>query len=920
MKYKIVLILSACILFYQCTGQFLSTEDSDANFEQEEIESIQKRASTDLQHSLTKSDVIWMTGNLIIRTLSHNDGTDSMAYLLRSKTENGNELVELKITASLLGRIIPGTQVTARGSVDYDTDDQKILIVSEIFPSALAHESITYQLSINDVSQDPYSAVSTSYSSSTSALNSENMNLEGTAAVANLPDANYGVANSADTAGTISAAISSGSPSTLWKQIRTVTNMSVLVMVAQVCEYPAAVTSPSFIEQVMFDGPGSFASTLEGYFSECSQGKAYLNRNNSRVVGNVILPCSYNGTTITYNTDSCSYSNNDAWHEYAQYYVQTVMGIDITPYQHRVLLLPFLFTTWTGCGWAGQGTLGPDQVSATGEYLSSKVWLSGEYWNTPMTYFHELGHTNYLHHSIQAGCQYCDLSCPMGGCCSIRCFNAPHNWQLGWGGPIATLRSQNFRSGSWITFNLPAQNTAFDNMIMVQPDWNPFYNNGTATYTWYISYRVNSGKYDQQIPGEYTFVTNIYWWDGQYQLMPIMTNWMAGVYDGQIFTNMTDMFSVRQVSGGSLGAVVQLCRMSQVQERSCDDGLDNDCNGLIDSEDPACIAVAAGKPVPKVLVQIEGSGAKPPPPDPIRPPQPPSLPALPGYPQGSYLEGINVASPPNLPPPHPSPKSKHPPPHPKPIHHSEKKGAQKSHSPKKKSPQPYHKTPTKKKKSPPPHKKKLPPHHPPPHTAHPPPLSSASRKALEASLQVQEHVALSAGNVLNVNPLLAADDSILNIGNVAQQEVWDFMSAAPGMNGGVAGATGHHRSSEDSHHKGEDDAVPYDGLDSEEQQDLGEGELHHEVNLYEHEEGMMAVEAEQAVDTLVSILPSEIGGAEALLQRLREKQRTGRPSAIYSQRPLVKWWQIEAKERGAHWLAEEPISFTEDEVDSQADL
>jgi hypothetical protein len=36
-------------------------------------------------------------------------------------------------------------------------------------------------------------------------------------------------------------------------------------------------------------------------------------------------------------------------------------------------------------------------------------------------------------------------------------------------------------------------------------------------------------------------------WDGGYQIMPIMTNWMASVYNGEMFSNMTDMFSIRQV-------------------------------------------------------------------------------------------------------------------------------------------------------------------------------------------------------------------------------------------------------------------------------------------------------------------------------------------------------------------------------------
>ena len=34
--------------------------------------------------------------------------------------------------------------------------------------------------------------------------------------------------------------------------------------------------------------------------------------------------------------------------------------------------------------------------------------------------------------------------------------------------------------------------------------------------------------------------------------------------------------------------MVTLCRYNQEVETSCDDGLDNDCNGLSDMDDPAC--------------------------------------------------------------------------------------------------------------------------------------------------------------------------------------------------------------------------------------------------------------------------------------------------------------------------------------------
>lgn len=71
---------------------------------------------------------------------------------------------------------------------------------------------------------------------------------------------------------------------------------------------------------------------------------------------------------------------------------------------------------------------------------------------------HELGHNMYLNHagSYQANnatkrlsfVGYKDDSAAMGFCCSTRCHNAPHSFQLGWSRPIDTLHKDNFAAGA----------------------------------------------------------------------------------------------------------------------------------------------------------------------------------------------------------------------------------------------------------------------------------------------------------------------------------------------------------------------------------------------------------------------------------------------------------------------------------------
>jgi hypothetical protein len=71
---------------------------------------------------------------------------------------------------------------------------------------------------------------------------------------------------------------------------------------------------------------------------------------------------------------------------------------------------------------------------------------------------HELGHNLWLNHAgsyrpnkVTGQLEYIsyqDDSGAMGFCCTTRCYNAPHAFQLGWSVPLDVLHWGNFPAGA----------------------------------------------------------------------------------------------------------------------------------------------------------------------------------------------------------------------------------------------------------------------------------------------------------------------------------------------------------------------------------------------------------------------------------------------------------------------------------------
>jgi len=542
---------------------------------------------------------------------------DSTLYFIKT----GRTYLQLEVSDSLVASLNPGMQVTARGTMT----KEGYLKAVEVYASPSTPAASTVASATTSATASPRLAARSvdgvQYAGGVAALPQDPSSA---AALSNLP----------------------------WVQTRKVTEMRVLVMIASICGMPPVV-QPTDLEKILFNMAGSYAKNLQNYYYECSRGQTYLNASNSRVVGPIPIPCKYSDENVTFTTEDCTYSDADGWNQYAQNYIQNIMGIDISSYRHRVLVMPRFYTYEAGCPWLGLGTLGPDTVGPDGRYLSSSVWISGEYWNNLMTYMHELGHTNYLHHATRGNCEYCDYSCVMGGCCDTRCFNAPHNWQLGWSNPLVVLNATTLGSGWFFFYQLPAQHTSNENTLLITPDWVQGYNFGRP-YALFVSYRIDSGKYDDDIPGDYLFQTNIHMWDGLSQTSTRLTRWWGSIYTGEEWRNTTNMLVIKQVEGGTAGATIGICRMNQVYETSCGDGQDNDCDGWVDAMDPDCQDPTTAK------------AAEMSPPRSPRPPRPPSppMPNTPDRPPFSPPPSSPPSPPASKRPRPPSPRPPNPPPPP----------------------------------------------------------------------------------------------------------------------------------------------------------------------------------------------------------------------------------------------------------------
>ena len=185
------------------------------------------------------------------------------------------------------------------------------------------------------------------------------------------------------------------------------------------------VVTPAMIRSRWFD---KSIISLQKYYDECSfHHTTFTEADNIIIPEFVEVPCygTYKGGT--YNLlSSCGSPEIYALTYYAEQYAIS-HNIKLANHKRRILILP----PTSACGWMGLGNVGCGQACTT--------WMNGNY--ELDTVFHELGHTMGLQHATTPDNEYGDGSCAMGGCCNVRCFNAPQASNLNWVSVLYDLSS-----------------------------------------------------------------------------------------------------------------------------------------------------------------------------------------------------------------------------------------------------------------------------------------------------------------------------------------------------------------------------------------------------------------------------------------------------------------------------------------------
>ncbi|KAG2447005.1 hypothetical protein HYH02_008159 [Chlamydomonas schloesseri] len=274
-------------------------------------------------------------------------------------------------------------------------------------------------------------------------------------------------------------------------------------------------------------GADAARPNLQSYIDYCSNGRAALSRETSAVLEDIKLPCTGPAPPASasdgalgqqpagsWKPTGCGFGELLAWGDAAVAAAKAQLGEHgLRRYRHVVVVLPKNWKNGTdpaaGCGgFMATAEAGIPRANPDGTPAYGMVWVSGDRYDSPNAYLHELSHNLGLYHAgTPNGCQYCDRSCAVSYCCVARCHNAAHLWALGWADPLpvataataavvgsggGALALEGMPEGVVLPYRLPAQHSSDASFIMIDASQG---GDGTGV-RYFLSYRQPSPLYD----------------------------------------------------------------------------------------------------------------------------------------------------------------------------------------------------------------------------------------------------------------------------------------------------------------------------------------------------------------------------------------------------------------------------------------
>lgn len=176
----------------------------------------------------------------------------------------------------------------------------------------------------------------------------------------------------------------------------------------------------------------------------------------------------------------------------------------------------------------------------------------------------------------------------MGSCCTVRCPNTAHAWQLGWIN-VRQLDASSLKPGQTVTVAMPSQGLSQKSGLRIVPGW------AAGVDTIYVGYRTKAGGdswVGPAVASPPAGRVHIYTSAIANRLDPKFTVWKAALdTPGQAWELRQAGLVVRLRSSNSAAAALTVCRKAKggVETReSCAAGVDADCNGRAGARDAAC--------------------------------------------------------------------------------------------------------------------------------------------------------------------------------------------------------------------------------------------------------------------------------------------------------------------------------------------